>query len=269
MIWPGSWGSARSGGGVRDDRPRRRGSSTWVRWGAAFVGIASAGFDSEANRIANAAPPRLGNLVYAYGALRALVSWRPAHFEIVLDRQLGTTSPATRLEPRARGPTAEGCGAPAALLDDGLLDIASAVRRRARFLVTAEGLQGHARQRPRCGCSAPEVAIRPTGPSRSTPTATRSASCRCACAPSRARCCALPDDSPQGAPFLASEDSAPRLPLAAMKRRWPQARARTRVWRLSRLRGGGATSVPGKALLRLEPDAIGVLGARACSEAAR
>jgi lipid II isoglutaminyl synthase (glutamine-hydrolysing) len=31
---------------------------------------------------------------------------------------------------------------------------------------------------------------------------------------------------------------------------------------LSRLRGGGATSVPGKVLIRLEPNAIGVLGAR-------
>jgi lipid II isoglutaminyl synthase (glutamine-hydrolysing) len=31
---------------------------------------------------------------------------------------------------------------------------------------------------------------------------------------------------------------------------------------LSRVRGGGATSVPGKVLMRLQPDAIGVLGAR-------
>jgi UDP-N-acetylmuramyl tripeptide synthase len=31
---------------------------------------------------------------------------------------------------------------------------------------------------------------------------------------------------------------------------------------LSRLRGGGATSVPGKVLIRLQPDAIGLLGAR-------
>jgi UDP-N-acetylmuramyl tripeptide synthase len=31
---------------------------------------------------------------------------------------------------------------------------------------------------------------------------------------------------------------------------------------LSRLRGGGATSVPGKVLLRLQPDAVGLLGAR-------
>jgi UDP-N-acetylmuramyl tripeptide synthase len=34
------------------------------------------------------------------------------------------------------------------------------------------------------------------------------------------------------------------------------------VGALSRLRGGGATSVPGKVLTRLEPDAIGLLGAR-------
>ncbi len=34
------------------------------------------------------------------------------------------------------------------------------------------------------------------------------------------------------------------------------------VGTLSRLRGGGATSMPGKVLLRLQPDAIGTLGAR-------
>jgi UDP-N-acetylmuramyl tripeptide synthase len=34
------------------------------------------------------------------------------------------------------------------------------------------------------------------------------------------------------------------------------------VGALSRLRGGGATSVPGKVLMRLQPDAIGALGAR-------
>ena len=62
-----------------------------VRWTSArstaraFVGIASAGFDSDANRIANQAPARLGNLVYAYGALRALASWRPVDFEIELE----------------------------------------------------------------------------------------------------------------------------------------------------------------------------------------
>jgi diacylglycerol kinase family enzyme len=52
--------------------------------GKAFVGIASVGFDSDANRIANEAPAWLGGLVYAYGALRALLFWKPAHFEIEL-----------------------------------------------------------------------------------------------------------------------------------------------------------------------------------------
>lgn len=52
--------------------------------GRAFVGIASVGFDSEANRIANQAPAWLGNLVYLYGALRALAQWRPVNFEITL-----------------------------------------------------------------------------------------------------------------------------------------------------------------------------------------
>src|SRR5277367_2869188 len=40
--------------------------------GRAFVSIASAGFDSDANRIANEAPRALGRFVYAYGLLRAL-----------------------------------------------------------------------------------------------------------------------------------------------------------------------------------------------------
>ena len=42
-----------------------------------FIGIASCGFDSEANRIANETRLVRGNLVYAYGALRALLGWRP------------------------------------------------------------------------------------------------------------------------------------------------------------------------------------------------
>lgn len=93
--------------------------------GHAFVGIASAGFDSEANRIANEAPAWLGGLVYAYGALRALVSWRPARCEIELD------PPGERLSFMAY--TIGACNsktygggmraAPDALLDDGLLEV--------------------------------------------------------------------------------------------------------------------------------------------------
>jgi YegS/Rv2252/BmrU family lipid kinase len=50
----------------------------------AFVGIASCGFDSDANRIANETRVP-GDLAYLYGALRALAGWRPARFELELD----------------------------------------------------------------------------------------------------------------------------------------------------------------------------------------
>lgn len=50
----------------------------------AFVGIASCGFDSDANRIANETRVP-GDLAYLYGALRALAAWRPARFELELD----------------------------------------------------------------------------------------------------------------------------------------------------------------------------------------
>ena len=50
--------------------------------GRRFLGIASAGFDSDANRIANETRAVRGNLVYAYAALRALAAWKPARFTI-------------------------------------------------------------------------------------------------------------------------------------------------------------------------------------------
>jgi YegS/Rv2252/BmrU family lipid kinase len=93
--------------------------------GRAFVGIASVGFDSEANRIANDAPAWLGGQVYAYGALRALASWRPARFEIELDPPgehhsfLAYTVGAANSKTYGGGMRA----APDALLDDGLLEI--------------------------------------------------------------------------------------------------------------------------------------------------
>jgi diacylglycerol kinase family enzyme len=53
--------------------------------GRTFLGVASLGFDSEANRIANTAPPALGRLVYVYGALRALAAWDGARFAVDVD----------------------------------------------------------------------------------------------------------------------------------------------------------------------------------------
>jgi YegS/Rv2252/BmrU family lipid kinase len=91
--------------------------------GRSFIGIASLGFDSDANRIANAAPARLGQAVYAYGALRALAAWKPARFELALD---DGTRTYTGYSVAAANSKAYGGGmflAPDAELDDGLLDI--------------------------------------------------------------------------------------------------------------------------------------------------
>ena len=93
--------------------------------GRAFVGIASAGFDSDANRIANEAPAWLGGLVYAYGAIRALLSWRPARFEIEL-LPSGERHSFIGYTIAAANSRAYGGGmylAPEAMLDDGLLEI--------------------------------------------------------------------------------------------------------------------------------------------------
>lgn len=91
--------------------------------GRSFVGIASVGFDSDANRIANEAPSQLGALVYAYGALRALAAWRPASFRIVVD---GKETCFRGYSVAAANSKAYGGGmyvAPDAELDDGMLDI--------------------------------------------------------------------------------------------------------------------------------------------------
>ncbi|HEY4996768.1 MAG TPA: diacylglycerol kinase family protein, partial [Solirubrobacteraceae bacterium] len=106
--------------------------------GHSYVGIASTGFDSDANRIANAAPAWLGGQVYAYGALRALLSWRPARFEIELDPPGGERHSFSGYSVAAANSRAYGGGmnlAPDALLDDGLLEIVVVERvNRLRFL---------------------------------------------------------------------------------------------------------------------------------------
>lgn len=109
-------------------RPIDLGLVSEARHGApeqAFVGIASVGFDSDANRIANEAPAWLGGLVYAYGALRALAGWKPARFEIELDPP-GERHVFTGYSIGACNSKAYGGGmyaAPDALLDDGLLEV--------------------------------------------------------------------------------------------------------------------------------------------------
>ncbi len=89
-----------------------------------FIGIASCGFDSVANRIANETRIVHGNLVYAYGALRALAGWKPAHFTVTLDD--GERREFTGYTVAVANSGAYGGGmmmAPDASLQDGLFDI--------------------------------------------------------------------------------------------------------------------------------------------------
>jgi YegS/Rv2252/BmrU family lipid kinase len=91
--------------------------------GKPFLGIASCGFDSECNGLANETKWIRGNLVYLYSALRTLAGWSPAHFTVVLDGDRREFSGYTVAAANSR---AYGGGmflAPEAELDDGLLDV--------------------------------------------------------------------------------------------------------------------------------------------------
>lgn len=105
--------------------------------GRTFVGIASMGFDAEANRIANAAPQWLGGSVYLYAALRALAAWRPVRFELHLD---GEPLCITGYSVSACNSPCYGGGmrlAPDARLDDGCFDVVViSSLSKPRFLAT-------------------------------------------------------------------------------------------------------------------------------------
>src|SRR3954453_16172568 len=91
--------------------------------GMCFLGIASAGIDSDVNRIALETRLKLGTFVYTYGTLRALVSFKPAGWELAVDGE----------SRRFAGYSVAVCNsgvfgggmylAPDAKLDDGLLDV--------------------------------------------------------------------------------------------------------------------------------------------------
>jgi YegS/Rv2252/BmrU family lipid kinase len=91
--------------------------------GATFVCIASLGFDSDANRIANEAKLVNGNLVYLYAALRALIGWKHANFHVVID---GQAHDIRGWSVAVANSKAYGGGmfvAPQAELDDGKFDV--------------------------------------------------------------------------------------------------------------------------------------------------
>jgi YegS/Rv2252/BmrU family lipid kinase len=91
--------------------------------GETFICIASLGFDSDANRIANEAKLVRGNLVYLYAALRALAGWKHANFHVVID---GEPHDIRGWSVAVANSQAYGGGmyiAPEAELDDGEFDV--------------------------------------------------------------------------------------------------------------------------------------------------
>jgi YegS/Rv2252/BmrU family lipid kinase len=91
--------------------------------GTPYMGIASLGFDSDANRIANEARLIRGDAVYLYAALRALLAWKPARFSVRVDGERHDVSGYSVAVGNSR---AYGGGMfllPQAELDDGQLDV--------------------------------------------------------------------------------------------------------------------------------------------------
>ena len=91
--------------------------------GRTYLGIASAGFDSDCQDIANSTRLRLGNWVYLYSALRALAGWKQARWTVTLD---GERREFTGYSVAVCNSGVFGGGmylVPHAELDDGLLDV--------------------------------------------------------------------------------------------------------------------------------------------------
>jgi YegS/Rv2252/BmrU family lipid kinase len=91
--------------------------------GTPYMGVASFGFDSDANRIANEAKLVKGDAVYVYAALRALAGWKPARFSVIVD---GERHEFTGCSVAVGNSKVYGGGMyvlPAAEIDDGKLDV--------------------------------------------------------------------------------------------------------------------------------------------------
>ena len=91
--------------------------------GVAFLGIASIGFDSECQERVLRSKVPLGQLVYLYGALATVASWKPATFTCTVD---GASLVATGWSVAVSNSGMYGGGmrlAPDASVEDGLLDV--------------------------------------------------------------------------------------------------------------------------------------------------
>jgi YegS/Rv2252/BmrU family lipid kinase len=91
--------------------------------GTPYVGIASLGFDSDANRIANGARLVPGDAVYLYAALRALAAWKPATFSVTVDGRRHDVRGYSVAVGNSRSYGGGMLLLPQAELDDGRLDV--------------------------------------------------------------------------------------------------------------------------------------------------
>jgi YegS/Rv2252/BmrU family lipid kinase len=91
--------------------------------GKTFVGIASYGFDSECNELANRTKLIRGNLVYAYSALRTLTTWKPVRFTVTVDGERHEYSGYSAAVANSKAFGGGMMFVPHAELDDGVLDV--------------------------------------------------------------------------------------------------------------------------------------------------
>jgi YegS/Rv2252/BmrU family lipid kinase len=102
---------------------RRRRVDVADAGGRTYLGIASAGFDSDVQELANATQLPLGRLVYVYATLRALHGWRHARWQVVVD---GKAQAFEGYSVAVANSGVFGGGmylVPDASLDDGMLDV--------------------------------------------------------------------------------------------------------------------------------------------------
>jgi diacylglycerol kinase family enzyme len=104
--------------------------------GRVYIGILSAGLDSDCQAIANSTRLPLGTFVYVYSTLKALRTWRAAEWEVVVDGERHAFS-GYSVAVANSGVFGGGMWlVPDARLDDGELDVVlTGERSKLRFLV--------------------------------------------------------------------------------------------------------------------------------------
>src|SRR3954465_3915512 len=100
-----------------------------------YLGILSAGFDSDVSRIALETRLKLGTFVYTYGVLRAIASWKQAAWHLSVDGER-TEFPGYSVAVANSGVFGGGMFlAPGASLEDGMLDVVTiASQSKLRYL---------------------------------------------------------------------------------------------------------------------------------------